>query len=77
MRSPMRLLEKEVLDGSEVAEMVKAYQEGRPFPASTPAPSGGPTKPGQVLAPEKPKPAGEESSGDTGTSAQARSRVSR
>src|ERR1700688_1850644 len=55
-----RLLEKEVLDGNEVAEMVKAYQEGRPFPASTPAPSGGPTKPGQVLAPEKPKPAGEE-----------------
>ena len=55
-----RLLEKEVLDGGEVAEMVKAYQEGRPFPASTPAPSGGPSKPGQALAPEKPKPAGEE-----------------
>src|ERR1700756_5645078 len=61
-----RLLEKEVLDGNEVAEMVKAYQEGRPFPASTPAPSGGPTKPGQVLAPEKPKPAGEEAPAITG-----------
>jgi cell division protease FtsH len=55
-----RLLQKEVLDGGEVAEMVKAYQEGRPFPVSTPAPSGGPSKPGQALAPEKPKPAGEE-----------------
>ncbi|HVA84403.1 MAG TPA: ATP-dependent zinc metalloprotease FtsH [Candidatus Binataceae bacterium] len=55
-----RLLQKEVLDGVEVAEMVKAYQEGRPFPVSTPAPSGGPSKPGQTLAPEKPKPAGEE-----------------
>jgi cell division protease FtsH len=55
-----RLLEKEVLDGGEVAEMVKAYQEGRPFPVSTPAPSGGPSKPGQALVPEKPKPAGEE-----------------
>jgi hypothetical protein len=40
--------------------MVKAYQEGRPFPASTPAASGGSSKPGQTLAPEKPKPAGEE-----------------
>jgi cell division protease FtsH len=55
-----RLLEKEVLDGGEVAEMVKAYQEGRPFPASTPAPSGGPPRSGQTVAPEKPKPAGEE-----------------
>ena len=49
-----RLLEKEVVDGAEVAAMVKAYQEGRPFPVSTPAPSGGPSKPGQTLAPEKP-----------------------
>src|SRR6202521_5304602 len=55
-----RLLEKEVLDGGEVAEMVKAYQEGRPFPASTPLPSGGPPRSGQTVAPEKPKPAGEE-----------------
>src|SRR5215472_5077368 len=53
-----RLLEKEVLDGSEVAEMVKAYQEGRPFPAS-PAPSSGPSRPGPTAAPEKPKPAGD------------------
>jgi cell division protease FtsH len=55
-----RLLEQEVLDGGEVAEMVKAYQEGRPFPASTPAPSGGPSRPGPALAPEKPKPADDE-----------------
>jgi cell division protease FtsH len=55
-----RLLEQEVLDGGEVAEMVKAYQEGRPFPASTPAPSGGPSRPGSALAPEKPKPADDE-----------------
>ncbi len=55
-----RLLEKEVLDGGEVAEMVKAYQEGRPFPASRPAPSGGSNRPGPTLAPEKPKPAGDE-----------------
>jgi len=55
-----RLLEQEVLDGGEVAEMVKAYQEGRPFPASTPAPSGGPSRPGAALAPEKPKPADDE-----------------
>ena len=55
-----RLLEKEVLDGGEVADMVKAYQEGRPFPASAPAASGGPSTPGQAVAAEKPKPAGEE-----------------
>src|SRR5579871_6065799 len=54
-----RLLEKEVLDGSEVAEMVKAYQEGRPFPAS-PVPSSGPPRPGPTAAAEKPKPAGDE-----------------
>jgi cell division protease FtsH len=55
-----RLLEKEVLDGSEVAEMVKAYTEGRPFPADRPAESGGGAKPGAAPATEKPKPAGEE-----------------
>jgi cell division protease FtsH len=48
-----RLLEKEVVDGSEVAAMVKAYREGRPLaeevaPAPTP-PSGG------ALAPASPK----------------------
>ncbi len=54
-----RLLEKEVLDGGEVAEMVKAYREGRPFPAEAPAaPSDGP-RPGTSAAPEKPKPADE------------------
>jgi cell division protease FtsH len=55
-----RLLEKEVLDGAEVGEMVKAYREGRPFPAETPAaPSDGPKADANAL-PEKPKPAGEE-----------------
>jgi cell division protease FtsH len=35
-----RLIEKEVVDGAEVAEMVKAHQEGRPFvPQPTPAAS--------------------------------------
>jgi cell division protease FtsH len=55
-----RLLEKEVLDGNEVGEMVKAYREGRPFPVQAPAaPDDGP-KPGTSAALEKPKPAGEE-----------------
>jgi cell division protease FtsH len=41
-----RLIEKEVVDGAEVAEMVKAYREGRPLtPLAAPAgnpPAGGP-----------------------------------
>ncbi len=38
-----RLLEKEVVDGAEVAAMVAAYREGRPLPASEPlaTPAGG------------------------------------
>src|SRR5581483_5665224 len=54
-----RLLEKEVLDGSEVAEMVKAYRDGRPFPTEAPAASGDGPKPGASTASEKPKPADE------------------
>jgi cell division protease FtsH len=56
-----RLLEKEVVEGAEVAAMVKAYREGRPLvperqalPASTP-PTGG-----AVAPKEKPKPVEEE-----------------
>jgi cell division protease FtsH len=56
-----RLLEKEVVEGAEVAAMVKAYREGRPLvperqalPVSTP-PTGG-----AVVPKEKPKPAEEE-----------------
>jgi len=55
-----RLLEKEVLDGGEVAEMVKAYREGRPFPAHKPADSAGGPKPEAASAAERPKPAGDE-----------------
>jgi cell division protease FtsH len=45
-----RLIEKEVVDGSEVAEMVKAYQEGRPLthlpaPAPTSNPPSNPSPP--------------------------------
>jgi cell division protease FtsH len=35
-----RLLEKEVLDGSEVEAMVRAFKEGRPMPASAPVADG-------------------------------------
>lgn len=54
-----RLLEKEVLDGSEVAEMLKAYKEGRPFARDdqgTTAVDGGPTP---TVAEAKPAPVGE------------------
>jgi len=52
-----RLLEKEVLDGSEVEAMVKAYQEGRPLPASVPSADSG--NAGRPATSEigKPKPA--------------------
>jgi cell division protease FtsH len=49
-----RLLEKEVLEGAEVAAMVKAYQEGRPLPNSpAPTPAGPP--PGPIVSRERPK----------------------
>jgi cell division protease FtsH len=35
-----RLLEKEVVEGAEVAEMLKAYREGRPLTAISEAPAG-------------------------------------
>jgi cell division protease FtsH len=57
-----RLLDKEVVDGAEVAEMVKAYKEGRPLTAvheaaaaSNPPPDGTPT------AKERPRAPAEES----------------
>src|SRR5579885_2547792 len=54
-----RLLEKEVLDGTEVEAMVTAFKEGRPMPASAPVSADGP---GGRRAPEvgKPKPVDEE-----------------
>ena len=57
-----RLLEKEVLDGGEVAAMVKAYREGRPFADVCRPPVVLPTAPtgGAMTAKEKPKPAEEE-----------------
>jgi cell division protease FtsH len=57
-----RLLEKEVVEGAEVAAMVKAYREGRPL-VSEPAPvAAAPTPPsgGAVATREKPKAAEEE-----------------
>ncbi len=59
-----RLLEKEVVDGSEVTAMAQAYREGRPLPASEPvaaaAPSGGspaaPREKPQVAEGEAPAP---------------------
>jgi len=57
-----RLLEKEVVEGAEVAEMVKAYREGRPLPlvqesvAANNSPSGETS-----TAKERPRAAAEES----------------
>ncbi|HVA68898.1 MAG TPA: ATP-dependent zinc metalloprotease FtsH [Candidatus Binataceae bacterium] len=52
-----RLLEKEVLDGAEVGEMVKAYREGRAMPPdTTPAAPAGGARPGPQAQPERPKP---------------------
>ena len=53
-----RLLEKEVLDGSEVEAMVKAFQEGRPMPPSR---ADAPARPTADAGKEKPKTAPEES----------------
>lgn len=52
-----RLLEKEVLDGSEVEAMVKAFKEGRPMPASAPVADGYGRAASEV---GKPKPVDEE-----------------
>jgi cell division protease FtsH len=49
-----RLLEKEVLEGAEVAAMVKAYQEGRPLP-NPPAPTPAGPPPGPIVSRERPK----------------------
>jgi cell division protease FtsH len=56
-----RLLEKEVVDGAEVAAMVKAYREGRPLVPErqavvAPTPPAG----GSIVPKEKPKPVEEE-----------------
>jgi cell division protease FtsH len=53
-----RLLEKEVLDGSEVEAMVNAFKEGRPMPVSAPVGAQGPGRPATELG--KPKPVDEE-----------------
>ncbi len=56
-----RLLEKEVLDGSEVEAMVKAFKEGREMPPSVQAapPGGEPARPADA-AREKPRKVEEE-----------------
>jgi cell division protease FtsH len=56
-----RLLEKESLDGAEVIAMVKAYEEGRPFPESRPAAvSTNPPAGGAAVPKEKPRAAEEQ-----------------
>ena len=51
-----RLLEKEVVDGSEVAAMVQAYREGRPLPVSEPeAPPAAPSSGAPAAPREKPR----------------------
>ena len=56
-----RLLEKEVLEGSEVAEMVKAFQEGRELPPSREPVSTGGNLPGASPSKDKPKQVADES----------------
>jgi len=58
-----RLLEQEIVDGAEVAAMVSAFQEGRPWPAYTPAVHSGTPTSGTPVAREKPKTADEEAPG--------------
>jgi len=58
-----RLLEQEIVDGTEVAAMVSAFQEGRPMPAYTPAVHSGTPSSGTTLPREKPKTADEEAPG--------------
>jgi cell division protease FtsH len=57
-----RLLEKEVVDGAEVAEMVKAYKEGRPLTAVQQEVAANNAPPdGASTAKERPRAAAEES----------------
>jgi cell division protease FtsH len=57
-----RLLEKEVVDGAEVAEMVKAYKEGRPLTAVPQEVAANNAPPdGASTAKERPRAAAEES----------------
>jgi cell division protease FtsH len=57
-----RLLEKEVVDGAEVAEMVKAYKEGRPLTAVQQEVAANSAPPdGTSTAKERPRAAAEES----------------
>ena len=59
-----RLIDKEVVDGSEVAEMVKAHQEGRPYePSAPPAPA---VAPANAPAPQREKRVAEEEKPVTG-----------
>src|SRR5258708_38580252 len=63
-----RLLEKESLDGAEVIAMVKAYEEGRPFPESRPAAvSTNPPAGGAAVPKEKPREAEEQTAGPSPT----------
>jgi hypothetical protein len=56
------LLEKEVVDGAEVAEMVKAYKEGRPLTAVPQEVAANNAPPdGASTAKERPRAAAEES----------------
>ncbi|HKV55442.1 MAG TPA: hypothetical protein VJN94_12460, partial [Candidatus Binataceae bacterium] len=56
-----RLLEKEVVEGAEVAEMVKAYREGRALPPSRePIAANNPPAGGVPAPKEKPRVAAEE-----------------
>ncbi len=55
-----RLLEKEVLDGSEVEAMLKAFKEGRELPMAAAVSTEPPARPGAEPGKEKPKPAEQE-----------------
>ncbi|HUY18302.1 MAG TPA: ATP-dependent zinc metalloprotease FtsH [Candidatus Binataceae bacterium] len=57
-----RLLEKEVLEGGEVADMVKAFQEGRELPPSREPIATGGNFPGVTPSKDKPKQVADESS---------------
>ncbi len=56
-----RLLEKEVLEGSEVAEMVKAFQDGRELPPSREQAASEGSSPGASAPKDKPKAVADES----------------
>ncbi len=56
-----RLLEKEVVEGAEVAELLKAYKEGRPLtPAHEPIALNNPPAGGSPVPKERPRAAAEE-----------------